>query len=192
MIGKEMSAKEVIHLVLKDKAFYEASNGGITISGGEPTLQPVFLMELLTLSKEHGLHTALETNGYIPSSILQSIEPLTDLFLLDYKATNQQILKSFTGAEGNLWSDTLTYLQNINKPVILRMPIIPGINDNTEHFAKAKALKENFSVIQRIEIMPYHNMGGGKWSKFGLEYSMSDLPSATLEQVTVWRSFLEI
>jgi pyruvate formate lyase activating enzyme len=191
MIGKEMSAEEVFHIVLKDKAFYETSGGGITISGGEPTLQPAFLLELLTLSKEYGLHTCLETNGYIPFSILKSIEPLTDLFLLDYKATNQQILKSFTGAEGNLWNDTLTYLQNMNKPVILRMPIIPGINDNPEHFGRAKALKESFPVIQRIEILPYHNMGSGKWSGIGLSYSMSDLPSATSEQACAWRSLLE-
>lgn len=191
IIGKDMSAKEVIQLVLKDKAFYEESGGGITISGGEPTLQPAFLMELLTLSKNYGLHTCLETNGYITASVLEAIEPLTDLFLLDYKATDPQVLKSYTGAEGKLWQDTLNYLQDRNKPVILRMPIIPGINDNPEHFAKAKLLKESYPVILRIEIMPYHNIGSGKWSTIGLDYSMSDLLSATSEQISHWKSFLE-
>jgi pyruvate formate lyase activating enzyme len=191
MLGKEMSAEEVLQLALKDKAYYEESKGGITISGGEPTFQPAFLMELLTLSKEYGIHTCLETNGYIPASILKSIEPLTDLFLLDYKASDQQILKSYTGAKGELWLDTLNYLQERNKPVILRMPIIPGINDNPEHFAKAKALKGNYPVILQIEIMPYHTIGCGKWSAIGLDYSLSDLPSATSEQTSLWRSFLQ-
>jgi pyruvate formate lyase activating enzyme len=188
LIGKEMSAKEVMEIALSDKAFYTESGGGITFSGGEPTLQPDFLMELLILSKENELHTCLETNGYIPPSYLKKAEPLIDLFLLDYKATDPYTLKSFTGAEGRLWMDTLQFLQSKNKPVILRMPIIPGINDNPEHFAEAKDLMKNFSVIQKLEIMPYHTIGSDKWNRIGLTYSLSDLPGASSEQASFWRS----
>jgi glycyl-radical enzyme activating protein len=191
MFGAEMTAKDVIHTVLQDKAYYETSGGGVTFSGGEPTMQPKFLMELLILSKDNGLHTCLETNGYIPEKTLHEIYTYVDLFLLDYKVTDESSLKKYTGATHSPWISTMEFLQQQEKPVILRMPIIPGINDNKEHFTAAKALKDKYSVIQKLEIMPYHNIGAGKWNQIGMNYTLPHLASATPEQKALWQSYLD-
>lgn len=188
--GEEKSASEVLKVILKDKAYYDESGGGVTFSGGEPTMQPKFLLELLQLSKEHGLHTCLETNGYVPLETLQKITPYVDMFLLDYKVTDEDDLKKYTGARDGLWSSTIEYLEQMGKPVILRMPIIPGINDNEAHFAKAKSLKGEYSVIQKLEIMPYHSIGADKWNQLGLTYTLSHLDSASPEQKAYWQSLV--
>lgn len=190
IIGEEMSAEEVIDIVLQDKAYYEESGGGVTFSGGEPTLQPEFLIELLTLAKDHALHTCLETNGYIPFSLLQQIVPFVDLFLLDYKITEEAALKQYTGATGFLWETTLHDLEQMQKPIILRMPIIPGINDEEQHFSKARLLKQEYKMIQKIEIMPYHSFGANKWEQIGLTYSLSGLNSVSAEKKAYWQSLV--
>lgn len=191
MLGYEISAKEVIKIVLQDKAYYVASGGGVTFSGGEATMQPEFLLELLKLAKESGIHTCLETNGYIPSDTLKTITPLVDLFLIDYKITDKKLLKKYTNASGGLWTATLKYLNEQQSSIILRMPIIPGINDNTEHFHTAKAIKREFPVIQKIEIMPYHTIGVGKWEQIGANYTLPYIPPATPEQKANWQLQVE-
>jgi pyruvate formate lyase activating enzyme len=191
MLGYEISAREVMDIVLQDKDYYEISGGGVTFSGGEPTLQPEFLKELLTLAKASGIHTCLETNGYIPKEILDDIIQLVDLFLIDYKITDEELLKKYTGAFSEGWMDALEYINNHNKPVILRMPIIPGINDNPEHFSKAKEIKNKFTAIQKIEIMPYHAIGSGKWEQIGLTYTLPHIPAASCEQTESWMSYVQ-
>ncbi|TAH74842.1 MAG: radical SAM protein [Anaerolineaceae bacterium] len=191
IVGREMSAQDVLQIVLKDIDYYITSGGGVTYSGGEPTKQPKFLLELLKLSKEHQLHTCLETNGYVRKPVLESIIPYVDLFLLDYKSEDPKVLSQIPGTgDGKLWFEALEYIQSMDKPVILRMPIIPGFNDYPEHFARAKSLKNKYSVVKKIEIMPYHLLGLDKWEQIGLEYSLKDLPAATPEQAAHWRSLI--
>lgn len=191
IFGYEISAEDVIKQVLQDKAYYDESGGGVTFSGGEPTQQPEFLYELLRLAKQNHIHTCLETNGYIATKTLHNITPLVDLFLLDYKITDPKLLKKYTGAGGNLWIKALQYLNSLGKPVILRMPIIPGINDNEEHFRKAKELKNTYSVIQDIHIMPYHSIGASKWNEIGLAYTLGHIPQPSAKQVELWRSLIK-
>lgn len=191
MLGYEISAREVIDIVLQDKDYYEISGGGVTFSGGEPTLQPEFLIELLKLAKASGIHTCLETNGYIPKEILGDITELVDLLLIDYKITDEELLKKYTGASSDGWMDSLEYISDHRKPVILRMPIIPGINDNPEHFNKAKEIKNKFSAIQEIEVLPYHKIGSGKWEQIGLTYTLPHIPAASPEQTESWRSYAQ-
>ncbi len=190
IFGFTMSAGEVMHTVRKDKAYYAASGGGITVSGGEPTLQPDFLEELLRLAKAEGIHTCLETNGYIPKAILSRLLPLTDLFLLDYKITDKEDLFSYTHAGGTLWEDTLRRLNDNKKPVWLRLPIIPRINDTKEHIAGAIRIKRLFPCITKVEIMPYHSIGAAKWEQLGMYYSLKTLPDATKEQQARWNAWL--
>ncbi len=191
MIGQNVTADAVIRTALKDISFYRASGGGITISGGEPTAQPDFLLALLTLAKREGLHTCLETNGYIPRSLLPELIPLTDLFLLDYKITGAQALYQYTKASGTLWQNTLETLQQHGTPVILRMPVIPGINDGSGHFEEAARLVHTHSCIRQAEIMPYHTTGAAKWAQLGYNYSLSHIPGATASQKACWQSMLD-
>ena len=135
--GKEISSDEVIKEVLKDEIFYQNSGGGITISGGEPFYQFDFSLELVKKAKENGLHTAIETCGFVKNSNLKKIAEFVDLFLYDYKETNSEKHKNFTGVDNTVIIDNLSFLNNINKDVILRCPITliaQGITEVKEKF----------------------------------------------------------
>lgn len=189
--GYETTAQDVMQTVLKDRVYYNTSGGGLTISGGEPTLQPAFLLELLGLAKEQGIHTCLETNGFIPVPLLQKLLNLVDLFLLDYKLTDSTALKHHTGASGQLWNTCLELLQQHDKPVILRLPVIPGINDTASHFSAAAQVARQHPCIRQVQIMPYHAIGAAKWEQLGYRYSLQHLHTATPEQTAAWQALLD-
>ena len=165
--GKEISSDEVIKEVLKDEIFYQNSGGGITISGGEPFYQFDFSLELVKKAKENGLHTAIETCGFVKNSKLKKIAEFVDLFLYDYKETNSEKHKNFTGVDNAVIIDNLSFLSNINKDVILRCPIIKGCNDRREHFEGIAEIANRYKNILHIEIEPYHSLGEGKYSALG-------------------------
>ena len=165
--GKEISSDEVIKEVLKDEIFYQNSGGGITISGGEPFYQFDFSLELVKKAKENGLHTAIETCGFVKNSNLKKIAEFVDLFLYDYKETNSEKHKNFTGVDNTVIIDNLSFLNDINKDVILRCPIIKGCNDRREHFEGIAEIANRYKNILHIEIEPYHSLGEGKYSALG-------------------------
>ncbi len=191
ILGRQMSARQVMDVVLRDRTFYETSGGGMTVSGGEPTFQADFLVELLTLARENRISTCVETNGYIPAGVLSRLLPLVDLFLLDYKVTGDSALHSYTHASGTLWQNTLQTLQSHKIPVILRLPIIPGINDNAVHFRDIARIRRTHDCIQKVEIMPYHAIGAAKWEQLGYDYTLKALPGATPEQKALWQKMLD-
>ena len=165
--GKEISSDEVIKEVLKDEIFYQNSGGGITISGGEPFYQFDFSLELVKKAKENGLHTAIETCGFVKNSDLKKMAEFVDLFLYDYKETNSEKHKNFTGVDNTVIIDNLSFLNNINKDVILRCPIIKGCNDRREHFEGIAEIANRYKNILHIEIEPYHSLGEDKYSALG-------------------------
>lgn len=183
--GATMTAQQVMVEVGKDAKYYASTGGGVTFTGGEPTCQPDFLLALLTLSKAQGIHTCLETNGAISPRLLDSLLPLVDLFLLDYKATGPSH-KTLTGVEEQVVLDTVTRLEVAGKPTVLRCPIIPGENDTPAHFEAIKALVNRHACITHREIMPYHASARHKWQALSLPYSLSSLPTATGEQKKAW------
>lgn len=190
LIGKEIDTEEVIREVLKDKKYYQTSKGGVTFSGGEATMQFDFLKELLTKAKDNELHTALETNGLINAERLKVLCQLVDLFLFDYKLTNNEEHKRWTGVGNDVISSNLELLSKDGKEVILRCPIIPGVNDTEEHFEGIKAVKERYSNISKAEIMAYHDIGRNKWKEVGLDYKLQELKSATSDEKKKWESLI--
>ena len=120
LVGEQMEVEDVMAVVKKDRKYYEASGGGLTISGGEPTAQPDFLEQLLQAAKKAGIHTCLETNGYIPPAVLERILPLVDLYLVDFKLLPGGQLQNLTGAEGNRWELTMERLTQMNRPATLK------------------------------------------------------------------------
>lgn len=188
MFGSSMEAEEVLAELRKDRKFYERSQGGITFSGGEATVQFEFLLELLELCRQESFSTALETNGAFSPERAEKLCGLVDLFLLDYKLGPSGDQKKWLGVSGLDIRPLLEYLRQNGKPVILRCPIIPGVNDKEEHFAQIRALRREFPNIRQAEIMAYHDIGKGKWNEIGLEYRLGDLKTVSAAQKAGWEA----
>jgi pyruvate formate lyase activating enzyme len=189
--GTSMPPEKVIEEVRKDRNYYERSGGGVTFSGGEPTLQIEFLTDLLRRCKEENIHTAVETNGVLSQKNLERLCEYTDLFLVDFKISREEEQKYWLGVDKIDISTTLSFLFKENKPVILRCPVIPGVNDVNEHFAEIKRLENIYKNIFMAEIMPYHDTAKGKWKSIGLEYQLSDLKTVPPEKKTDWERLIQ-
>lgn len=191
LFGKSMTAQEVMKEVVKDKKYYTSSGGGMTVTGGEPTMQFEFLKELLTLAKAEGIHTCIESNGVITAEKLREIFPLVDLFLIDYKATGAAH-KELTRVEEERVLSTLRLIDELGGKVILRCPIIQGINDTDEHFAAIRGLQRELACIQSAEVMAYHSSGVHKWHSLGTKYTLEELKTATPEMKKLWEEKIKI
>lgn len=187
IIGKEVSIEEIISEVEKDRHFYKESGGGVTLSGGECTVQFEFILKLLKELNKKKLHTCIETNGIIDTEKLQKLIPFVNLFLLDFKLADNKLHKFYTGSENKNLYKTLEVLDKNNAQVVLRCPIIQGINDNEEHFSEISKLCDVFLCIKDVEIMPYHSLGRDKWKHIGKEYLFEDLESASKEMQIAWK-----
>lgn len=169
MYGMELLPEEVLAEVLKDRTYYEQSGGGVTLSGGEPMLQPDFVRRFAKLAKKHGIHVAMETNGCYDFRLLNGIRENIDLFLIDWKESNEEKHKAYTGAGNQQIIQTIRQLSDAGHSILLRCPIIPGYNDRTDHFRKIAQMTREIKGIVSAELLPYHNLGLNKISKFGLE-----------------------
>lgn len=186
MIGREMSVEEVIGEVLKDKAFYDNSDGGMTVSGGEPLLQPTFTKALLAEAKKNSLHTCIETCGF---AAWKDVEPLlknTDIFLYDYKESDPGKHKEFTGAPLEPILKNLEMLDKNGAAIILRCPIIPGLNDRPEHFRKIAETANSFKNIMQIDVQPYHPLGKSKCERIGKKYILESLSFPEDSAIEKW------
>ena len=162
--GKEYTADEVVRELVKDKRLYENSGGGVTFSGGECMLQTDFLIELLKRCKEEGIHTAVDTAGHIPPEYFERIMPYTDLFLYDVKCVDSEKHKKYTGVGNELILSNLQKLLDANKRVIIRVPVISGVNDSMDEIVKIKKI---CTGAEKIELLPYHAMGEHKYAALG-------------------------
>jgi len=184
--GVNMTAQDVMNIVIKDMLFYETSGGGLTISGGEPLSQYNFTLEILRLAKEKGIHTCIETSGFAPTDKLLLVAPYVDLFLYDYKESDEEKHKEFTGVSQNIITDNLQAIDNAGAKTILRCPIIPGYNNRNGHFSKIAATANSLKNIQEINIMPYHPMGASKAARIGREYPIPDIGFPTEDEIEDW------
>lgn len=182
--GSIISVDEVLEEIKKYRSYIQKSGGGVTISGGEPLLQPLFVREILKRCKELGLHTALDTAGSL--RLCKPFENLlknTDLVLLDIKSIHPKTYKKITGADLKSTLEWAEYLEKINKPTWLRFVLVPGLSDNEEEIhalAKYAASKKN---IERIDVLPFHKMGESKWERLGYEYTLKNTPSPSKEEL---------
>jgi len=184
--GCVMSAQDVMGEVLKDVRYYESSGGGLTISGGEPLAQFAFTLELLRLAKESGIHTCIETSGHVATNRLLAVMPYVDLFLYDFKESDDHNHKKFTGVSRNLIVDNLHAINNAGAKIILRCPIIPACNERAEHFSAIAATANALRNITEVNIMPYHPMGASKAARIGREYTIPDMAFPTDAQIEGW------
>jgi len=177
LVGAERSVGDVLAEVLRDRAFYERSGGGVTFSGGEPLLQPGFLHALLLASREAGLHTAVETCGYAPWETLEWIADTTDLFLFDLKLMDDAAHRASTGVGNARILANLARLSLAGHDVVARLPLVPGINDGAVNLeATADYLLER-TAVREVHLLPFHRLGADKSVRLGLEPTMPDVPT---------------
>lgn len=172
--GKTVTAEELLAEMLKDRLVHEESGGGVTFSGGEPFMQPAFLLEALQHLRQAGVHTAIETCGYTAWPNLEQAAALTDLFLYDLKLIDDAKHRQYTAVSGKTILLNLKKLISLNVDIQIRMPIIRGINDDTESLEKAAAYLMK-AGIDYIELIPYQNFGEAKYEKIGREYQLKGM-----------------
>ena len=189
-VGYEITAEDVLKEVLKDKAFYESSGGGMTLSGGEPMYQFEFTYELLKLAKENSLHTCIETCGFAKAEQYCSIADFVDIFLYDYKETDPQLHKKFTGASNELILKNLKVLDEMGKKIILRCPIIPGLNDRDEHLEGIASMANSLKNILEINIEPYHPLGQSKAERLDKDYALKTRGFVDEIEVKKWIDYI--
>ena len=188
--GKSMTVEGVLEEVRKDALFYQNSGGGVTFSGGEPTHQPEFLWHLLKGSQESGIHTALDTSGFVKPEILKRVLEHTNLVLYDIKHMDSAKHKELTGVDNRLILENARMIATMGKPMIIRVPLIPGRNDSKENI---KALAEFMLSLglKRVDLLPYHSLGKIKYQRLGMEYKLSDLKPFAEGEVAKIKADLE-
>jgi pyruvate formate lyase activating enzyme len=180
LCGQQLSAREVMDVVLKDQGVYAETGGGLTVSGGEPLAQAAFTLELLQLAKIAGITTCLETCGHADPETLTQAARYTDLFLYDYKLTDPQLHKQYCGVTNEKILAGLDLLDRLGAAVILRCPIIPNINDTPEHLQGIGHVAAAHSCIRSIQLEPYHRLGIDKSAQLGRQ-SAYDSPAPARE-----------
>ena len=183
MEGRKVSVEELMVELRKDIPFYENSDGGITLSGGEATLQHEFALELLKQCKAENLHTTVDTSGQIPWRILEKLMPYVDYVLYDLKHIDWTHHKTHTGAGNDLILKNLEKLGEYGVPIEIRMPIIPGVNDAREDIVRGAGFLAGIKGIIQVKLLPYHRLGESKYARLGLEYRLRDLEPPGKEQM---------
>lgn len=181
--GEERDADEILAEILRDRPYYEKTGGGMTLSGGEPLAQPEFSSYLLRGAKEQGLHTAVETCGCASETALRRVAEYTDLFLFDLKETDPDRHLAYTGAPLASVLASLRILEELQKPTVLRCPVIPTLNDREDHMRRIAALAEAHSCVREIVLEPYHTLGVGKYSRLGREYALGEVAEPNRAQI---------
>lgn len=177
LAGKEYTAEELVQIALKDKVFYEKSGGGVTASGGEPLYQWPFLIAFFQKLKAKGIHTAVETCGYGPETAIQELCNYTDLFLYDIKLITEEAHKKWTGRSNRIILQNAEKIKDQRKNIILRIPLIPGVNDG-EEFEKIARFAKSLDKNQEIHILPFHQLGASKYDALCMEYELRDKAEA--------------
>ena len=191
--GNQYSAEELLNKISKYKNYFLASGGGVTVSGGEPLLQYKFLIELFTLLKKENIHTAIDTSGNVDlTDDMKKLIDLTDLFLLDIKCINDEICKKLTGVSNKKELAFAKYLSSINKPTWIRQVIVPTITDRTEDLLALKDFLSTLTNVEKIELLPYHDLGKSKWIKLGLKYELENIRVANNNDIEYAKRILGI
>ncbi|GHV14703.1 glycyl-radical enzyme activating protein [Spirochaetia bacterium] len=174
VIGREITSGMLGEQLLRDKAFYDKSGGGITLSGGEPLAQADFCAETLRLAKEKGIHTAVDTAGNLHWDQYQKALPWTDLFLFDIKVMDSQKHREMTGGDNSLLLENFKKLCDTGKDIWIRTPLMKEINDSTTETENRIRILKNKGSVKKVELLPYHSYGTGKYAILGMQHKRHD------------------
>lgn len=180
--GKALSFDEICDVIERDTAFYSESNGGVTFSGGECVMFPLFLKRLLQFCKARRIHTAVDTSGFAPWDTFEQIMPYTDLFLYDIKAYSSSLHEELTGVPNAIIWENLEKLCKCGANVNLRLPVIEGCNADIDEIEKIAEKCQSFGLKQ-VNILPYHDMGKYKYTKLGRDYDGNSMSTPSDEKL---------
>lgn len=184
--GEKKSVEEVLKVVLQDLPFYEESGGGVTLSGGEATMQSEFAIELLKALKAEKIHTAIETTGFTSPAIFERVIEYLDLLLFDIKHWDEEKHKEKTGVSNIPILRNMKHAIEIGKEVLPRLPVIPGYNDSIDD-AKGFVRRLNEVGAKRVQLLPFHNFGENKYHMLGKKYSYADVKALHPEDLEDFR-----
>lgn len=177
LCGRDVTVADVLDEITKDNVLYETSGGGVTFSGGECMLQLDFLEEILKKCKQNGIHTAVDTAGYVPFDRFERILRDTDLFLYDVKCFDREKHKHYAGVSNELILENLEKLLQTNAKIWVRIPIIEGVNDRVEEMRAIKTFFMRSRMPDKTELLPYHAMGEHKYQALGRPAPKFHVPS---------------
>jgi len=191
IIGKKMSVDEVIAEVIKDKSFYNRSNGGVTLSGGEVLLQWGFAKEILKKCKELNINTAIETCGYCKWEYFTEVLEYVDLVLYDLKHLDSAEHKRLTGVDNQLILENAAKVVKKVKEMIIRVPLISGLNDSKDNIANLVKFVSTLDKVKEIDILPYHQLGVSKYYQIGETYKLTQITPPSEQKINHVRMFIE-
>jgi pyruvate formate lyase activating enzyme len=182
-MGREITVEDLVADLLKDRVFFDESGGGVTFSGGEPLLQFDFLAAALTACRAAGLRTAVETTGFAPAERVLALASLTDLFLYDVKFVDEERHRRFTGVSNTRILENLRLLSEAGAPLIVRFPLVPGVNDDDENVGAIASLTADLGTIPAIHVLPFHAAAAGKYRALNMAYAMEGKRSPDQDQL---------
>lgn len=190
--GEQYTVKQVVEKIMRYKNYIVASNGGVTLSGGEPLLQQDFVISLFQELKKQNISTCLDTSGmFTITDKIKQIVDLTDIFLLDIKSINDETCKWLTGSSNSLELEFAKYINEKNKRIWIRQVLVPGITDKKEDLLELKDFLKTINV-EKFEFLPYHDLGKYKWEKLGVPYELEDVRVASNKDVERAKKIMEI
>ncbi len=183
IVGRRISIDRLMDEIGRDIPFYDQSQGGATFTGGEPMLQMGFLIETLLACKAQNIHTAVDTSGSTPWVNLEAILPMVDLFLYDVKHMDPVKHKKYTSVSNKKILDNLRRLSGEKANIIVRIPLIPGVNDDDQNLNQCGEYLVSLPHLAGVEIMPYHAIGEAKYGSLGMQYKLANITPPSHEQV---------
>lgn len=186
LYGHQESPADIMDRVKRDRKYFEKSGGGLTLSGGELMMQTGFALEILKLAKEENIHTCIETSGFARQEEYASLLPFVDLVLFDYKHSSPEEHRKYTGVSNEKILGNLRFLCEQGSQIVLRVPLIPGINDTEQHFRAVSEISKRYHSIQRVELLPYHNWGAHKYEEIGWQKPALWTESVSPETAMGW------
>lgn len=189
--AKEYSVDELMHIIIRAKPYFRASQGGVTFSGGEPLLQSKFIQKVLHECKLAGIHTCIDSALYVKSTFLEDILPYTDLVLADIKHIDSSKSKHITSMPNKLNLENLKLISTSGIPIWIRYVVIPDLTDDEEDIVKMAHFIKNLKGVERIDLLPYHFLGKHKWDLLNLKYELEDTEPPSLESLEYFRKIIE-
>lgn len=182
--GQEYSSDEILNKILRTKPYMDSSNGGVTVSGGEPLIQSKFLIELFKKLKGNHIHTALDTSGVVKiNKDIIDLLSLTDLVILDIKHINAEKCKELTGHSNKEELNLAKYCSDNGIDLWIRQVLVPGITDREEDLVKTREFIKTLKTVKNVEILPYHNLGQFKWEELGQKYPLAGLKPPDIAEI---------